>query len=138
MPELLCPFAAPLVKKDFGCKYADEVIRRGGSEIACKQMASHTLCTQLHNQMKLAALSAMDLEDDLLSVPHSVLVKIQYGGLLGLQTLTHPELMESNKVADVESLLVDSEKKFNHISNIPLESISEAIIDFKMQRRRKK
>ena len=138
MSDLLCPFMAPLVKKDFACKHANEVIRRGGAEIACQQMTSHTVCIQLHNQIKLAALAAMDLEDDLLSLPHNVLVKIQYGGLLGLQALAQPELKQVEKVEDIDALVRQAEKTFDHVSNIPLETISETIIDFKVQRRRKK
>lgn len=47
MPDLLCPFSAPVVKQDFACQHAQEIIRRGGSEIACQQADAHGICMSL-------------------------------------------------------------------------------------------
>ena len=138
MHELICPFSAPLVKNDFACQHAQEIIRRGGSEIACQQMAAHAVCSKLHGQIKLAALAAMDLEDDLLTVPHNVLVKIQYGGLLGLQNLTAAQEKRDDKIHNVVSLVSQAEAQFGMLENIPLQTICETIIDYKVQRRRSK
>ena len=138
MLDLLCPFTAPLVKKDFQCPQADEVIRRGGSEIACKNLASHSQCTKMHTQVKLSALAAMDLEDDLLTVPHNTLVKIQYGGLLGLQAMMSPEKANSSQVENIETLIAQAESTYGDLANVPLETIIEFIANFKTQRRRKK
>ena len=138
MADLICPFSAPIVKQDFACKHAQEIIRRGGAEIACQHMSSHSLCNKLHNQIKLSALAAMDLEDDLLSLPHNVLVKIQYGGLTGLDNLLDKQLETTGKIDDIASLVMNAEMKFSSLENIPLESINETIIDYKVQRRRKK
>jgi hypothetical protein len=138
MSDLMCPFSAPLVKKDFLCTQADEVIRRGGSEIACKNLESHTQCTKMHTQMKLAALAAMELEDDLLTVPHNTLVKIQYGGLLGLQAMMSPEKADSTMVENIENLVAQARSTYGELSNVQLEKINEAIANFKTQRRRKK
>ena len=138
MSDLLCPFTAPLVKKDFLCPQADEVIRRGGSEIACKNQASHGQCTTMHTQVKLSALAAMDLEDDLLTVPHNTLVKIQYGGLLGLQAMMSPEKTDSTQVENIEKLIAQAGSTYGELANVPLETINEAIANFKTQRRRKK
>ena len=138
MSDLLCPFTAPLVKKDFQCPQADEVIRRGGSEIACKNRASYGQCTKMHTQMKLSALAAMDLEDDLLTVPHNTLVKIQYGGLLGLQAMMSPEKANSTQIENIEALIAQARSTYGELTNVPLETINEVITHFKTQRRRKK
>ena len=138
MTDLLCPFTAPLVKKDFLCPQADEVIRRGGSEIACKNLASHSQCTKMHTQIKLSALAAMNLEDDLLTVPHNILVKIQYGGLLGLQAMIFPEKANSIQVENIENLIAEASSAYGELANMPLETINETISNFKTQRRRKK
>lgn len=138
MSDLLCPFTAPLVKKDFLCPQADEVIRRGGSEIACKNPDSHSRCTQLHALVKSSALAAMDLEDDLLTLPHNTLVKIQYGGLLGLQAMMLPDKADSTQVENIESLVSQAISSYGDPAHVPLESINAAIINFKTQRRRRK
>ena len=137
MSDLICPFSAPLVKKDFACSNAQEIIRRGGAEIACQQLAAHSVCCSLHNVIKVSSLAAMDLQDDLLTLPHNVLVKIQYGGLLGLQNLLAAEPQQNDRVADVAALVASASAKFSSVQNIPLESINETISNYKVQRRRK-
>lgn len=138
MTDLLCPFSTPLVKNDYFCIYAQEIIRRGGAEIACQNQHAHSRCSELHNTMKTAALQAMDLEDDLLSLPHSVLVKIQYGGLTGLKKLTEDSVQTDSRVDDIDSLVSAAMDKFTSIDTIPMASITSSIMDYKAQRRRKK
>ncbi len=137
MTDLLCPFSAPLVKQDFACKHAQEIIRRGGSEIACQQSDAHGVCLALHGAIKASALQAMELEDDLLSLPHNVLVKIQYGGLLGLQQLM-TDASAKETIDDISTLAFDVMKQFGALEKIPLSGVNQAIIDYKTQRRRKK
>jgi len=104
MEQHKCPFSAPLTGHQFGCTHAQEVIRRGGTEIDCTAMSAHARCEQLFHRMKAAALPAFGVEDDLLSMPHSVLVKIQYGGLLGLQRLMN-DAATTDRVEDIDRLV---------------------------------
>ncbi len=87
MEEYKCAFAAPLVAGQFGCAHAQPVTRRGGPDVACIARAGHERCARLFESLKTVALPAFGVEDDPLSMPHSVLVKIQTGGLLGVQRL---------------------------------------------------
>jgi len=137
MSDLLCPFSAPLIKKDFACPYAQEIIRRGGAEIACESQSAHSRCSELHNAMKTAALQAMELEDDLLSLAHSILVKIQYGGLLGLKNLTEGSAPKDDQIVNVVALVSVAMEKFNGIDDIPMASITKIIMEYKVKRRRK-
>lgn len=137
MTDLLCPFSAPLVKQDFACQHAQEIIRRGGSEISCQQPEAHGACVTLHGAIKASALQAMALEDDLLSLPHNVLVKIQYGGLIGLRQLISGS-HQGDAIDDIASLVSDVMNRFVTLEEIPLDTVNQTIIDYKTQRRRKK
>jgi hypothetical protein len=137
MPDLLCPFSAPLVRNDFGCNCAREIVRRGGAEIACEQSAAHALCSELHASIRRSALAAMDLEDDLLTLPHNVLVKIQYGGVLGLHSLTTGGPPPDGRVDDIAALVSTAVQTFQRLDNIPLDDINETIIAYKTRRRGK-
>lgn len=134
MDEYKCPFSAPLVTRQFGCTHAREVVRRGGAEINCADVAGHARCTDLFHQLKLTALPVFGVEDDLLSMPHSVLVKIQYGGLLGLQRLLHAEAQVAERVQDIQALVGDANLRFNN--QIPCASLTEDITAFKTRARR--
>lgn len=137
MAERLCPFGAPLVKHDFGCRYANEIIRRGGAEIACEQEEAYSRCVSLHATIKQSSLLAMGHNDDLLTLPHNVLVKIQYGGLLALQSLTGNNSAEQGRIEDISLLVAMAVEAFKGLEKLPLDRINDAIVAYKTQRRGK-
>lgn len=133
MSEPKCPFSAPLITHHFGCALAKEVIHRGGTEIACTQEAAQARCAGLFGRLKNSALPAFGVEDDLLSMPHSVLVKIQYGGLLGLQRLLSGPV---EKIENIDALLNQATAHWGNTEAIPCESLSSDITSFKPRARR--
>ena len=114
-----CPFSAPLVTHQFGCTNAQEVVRRGGAEIDCTDAEAAHRCEQLFLRLKAEALPAFGVEDDLLSMPHSVLVKIQHGGLLGLQRVLAGAPTAAGHVADVHALVTDAYARYGQGDAIP-------------------
>ena len=138
MKDLICPFSATLARDDFGCKHATKIIRRGGTEIACQLEKAHLRCTGLFQGLKDVALPAFEVEDDLLQVPHGVLVKIQFGGLLGLQRISNNSDPEQPGIRDINTLVKSSVDIFTTIDAIPFESIIEDISAYKLPRRRKR
>ncbi len=126
-----CPFSAPLVSHHFGCAKAQEVVRRGGAEVDCTDGASCGRCQQLFERLKVAALPAFGVEDDLLSMPHSVLVKIQYGGLLGMQRLLGGHAVAADRVEDIDRLVA------GHGASAPVDALVEDITAYKPRGRRR-
>jgi hypothetical protein len=134
MEEYKCPFSAPLITRQFGCAHAQEVVHRGGTEINCTAAAAQSRCDQLFQHMKQAALPAFGVEDDLLSMPHSVLVKVQYGGLLGLQRLLRAEPQVGERVDDIHALVAEASLRFGDA--VPCGSLVDDITAFKPRARR--
>jgi hypothetical protein len=129
-----CPFSAPLITHQFGCTKAQEVVRRGGAEIDCSDSAAWSRCTALFVRLKAAALPEFGVEDDLLSMPHSVLVKIQHGGLLGLQRELTGTATVAEKVDDIDRLVTDVNA--HHGDSVPVDTVVADIISFKLRARR--
>ncbi|HWR87243.1 MAG TPA: hypothetical protein VN277_02355 [Acidiferrobacterales bacterium] len=136
MEEYKCPFSAPLITQQFGCARAAEVVRRGGAEINCTDAVAWSQCGQLFQHMKLAALPAFGVEDDLLSMPHSVLVKIQYGGLLGLQRLLRAEPQVGERIEDIQTLVAEASLRFG--DEVPCTLLVTDITAFKPRARRER
>lgn len=135
MPDLICPYNATLaLKSNFSCPNADEVIRRGGSEYVCLQSSSHEICSEVHNKAKHAYLDSEGLEDDLLSLPHSTFVKIQFGCVLGLQSALG---RDAAHIDDMSVLVADALDHYNNIDDFPFGLINENISAYKLQKRGK-
>ena len=114
------------------------IIRRGGEEIACNNTAMHGNCKAVHEHIKQAALIELDLEDNLLSLPHSTLVKIQYGGLIGLQQAMNNPSINNSYTKNIASLINDTLAEHGTSRQIPAKETNEAIQTYKLTRRRRK
>lgn len=129
-----CPFAAPLTKGQFACSHAEEVVRRGGSEYDCRSASDHPVCTALFERLKAQALPAFGVEDDLTSMPHSVLVKIQSGGLLGLQRLVD-EPDPEGRIGDIAGLVERAVERYGTVDEVPAAEVEADMTGFRLERR---
>lgn len=136
MEEYKCAFSHTLVTNQFGCERGMQVTRRGGPDVACLSDAAHLRCEKLFQRMKQVALPAFGVEDDLLSMPHSVLVKIQFGGLLGLQRLLENGADGSGDVTNIHNLVGRAIEKHGSLEAIPCPAFVGDMTSYKLKRRR--
>jgi hypothetical protein len=136
--ENKCAFSQTLIGGQFACAQAEPVVRRGGAEIACRSEDASQRCATLMQCLKDAALPAFGVEDDLLSMPHSVLVKIQFGGLLGVQRLLDAARSDADSVTDINALVEQALDKFGALDAVPCAGIVDDMTDFKPRRRGKR
>ena len=132
--ERICPFGSTLVTETCHCVHAEQVVRRGGAEIICQKEVAYARCTELFQHLKNVALPEFEVEDDLTTMPHSVLQKIQFGGLMGLQQLITQQ--PTDTVADVAELLGTLETKFGTLDDLPYNELVSSITEYKLKRRR--
>ncbi len=69
-------------------------------------------------------------------MPQSVLVKIQFGGLLGLQRHIPGQPPAANRVDDIDALITAAAGHFAGIESIPYDLLVDDIIAWKLPRRR--
>jgi hypothetical protein len=136
MEEHKCAFSNTLVTGQFGCEKGAQVTRRGGPDVACTSDEAHQQCEMLFQKMKQAALPAFGVEDDLLSMPHSVLVKIQFGGLLGLRRLQGDSAGESAVIKNIHGLVGEAIGKHGGLDAIPCPAFVEDMTSYRLKRRR--
>ena len=132
-----CVFALPQIAEDFSCQYGELVTRRAGPDIACSSDRMCQLCSNLYEQFKIAGLAAFEYEDDLTQVPHSVWVKIQYGGLLGLQNTLDLQAGQT-AVANIATLVEQAVQNYECLERLPYQDIVPVMREFRMRRRRKR
>lgn len=135
MAEHKCPYSGTLVSEQFACTQAKTVVRRGGSEVECLSASGHTRCVALFQRMKRAALPAFGVEDDLLTMPHSVLIKIQHGGLLGLQRILGEVAGEVSTVTDINGLCDSALQRYADVESIPYQTFVQDMTNYKLRRR---
>lgn len=132
---LKCPFRATIMTRSFACDQAEEITRREGPDIACNLLSANEKCSELFNQLKARALDTMGYEDDLTTLPASVLQKIQFGGLLGMQSQVD-SAASADRVDNIVALVNKALAQYGDIDKFPFESCVETIVSYKLKRRR--
>jgi hypothetical protein len=127
-----CPFASALIADLASCGQAEHVVRRGGSEYDCRSAEDHSACQDLFDRLKGAALPALGVEDDLTSMPHSVLVKVQCGGLQGLARLAG---RGSGPIEDIASLRKQVLDEAGGVPGLAVAGLVPDIMAFRAERR---
>lgn len=134
METFKCAFNGTLVAATFGCTHAEPVVRRGGPDVACRSDAGHRRCAEVFERLKVAALPAFGVDDDLLTMPHSVLMKIQHGGLAGLQRVL--DGAAEARVADIDALLARAFERYRTADALPCTDVVADMIRYQLKRRR--
>lgn len=138
MTDRICPFSATLARDSFACAQAESVIRRGGTEFTCRSPAAHERCLAVFGQLKAAALTAFDVEDDLTRMPHSVLVKIQFGGLLGLARITPGIAPGTGGIDNIDALVAAAVAHFGSPQAIPAAELAGDMTGYTLTRRKRR
>ena len=128
-----CPFQVPQIKKDFACTMGVEVTRRDGAAVACQSSSASRNCHELYEHLKQTGLEAFDMNDDLLKVPQSFYIKVQYGGLLGLQRLLGDARQD---ITDISSLVARLHTHYGALENVPCAQVKTDIKSHKVRRKK--
>jgi hypothetical protein len=105
VPAPKCPFQHPIITQEFACPLAQGVTVRNAPQIHCRSERALTLCQALHERLKAVGLPAFGMTDDLTNTPHNIYVKIQCGGLRGLQALCGAPPEEAGTIDDIHALI---------------------------------
>ncbi len=135
MTDSKCVFGSTLITGRNACQFATQVVRRGGVEFDCHGNSAIDRCKQLLNNFKTVALPEFGFEDNLLSLPHGVMLKIQYGGLLGLQDSLQNNA-GSDSVDDIAGLIDQALNNYNELHLIPYAQFVPYMQQYKVRRRR--
>ena len=133
METYKCAFSHTLLGEDFGCSRVRFVTQRDGPHATCADRVAADRCRTLFQALKTAALPVFDVPDDLAQMPHSVPVKIQFGGLLGLRHALYPAA--TGRIEDVDSLVRTAETHYGGCERIPCADFTGAMTAYKVKRR---
>ncbi len=127
-----CAFSSPLVTEQYLCHYGEQVVRRGGTEVACRNEAACSRCEAVFEWLKQVSLPAFGVEDDLTSMPHSVIQKIQFGSLSGLQSMLDSK---PDGRMDIDELLNLAAEQYGGIDSLPYNQLVDTITSYQLKRR---
>lgn len=104
--------------------------------VSCQSEHGQKRCIALLEQMRSSARFALQMTHIGGPLPHNKEIKVQVGGLLGIQALVQPELAAAAKVEDAFVTLNRAEQQYGSVEDIPLTEVMKDIKQFQGRRRR--
>ena len=105
--------------------------------VSCTSERSCNRCKQLLDLLRNNASFALQMTNVPGPLPHAKEVKVQIGGMLGIQKLLHPEMSNDDLVHDINGLAEMATQQFNSLKNLPYSEIVKSIVRFEGRLRRR-
>ncbi|HFD80905.1 MAG TPA: hypothetical protein ENK05_11035 [Gammaproteobacteria bacterium] len=130
-----CCFEKALLARGCSCSCSTRFYLADREGITCDSVPAHGRCARFLERLREKARFALAIRSPGDELPHAKEIRVQNGGLLGLQQLVHPDL-PGNEVADVARLMVRAEQLWGNAEDFPYAELIKAIAGFEGRRKR--
>lgn len=132
---LQCVFERAILCRCCGCQHS---IRRNIAEreaAGCLDAAAHALCAELKKELRRAAAFTLKLAHPDEPIPHTKELKLQCGGLLGVERTLLPDA--AGPVANISAVINAAAHQYGSLASLPFQEIVHAIHLYEPRPRRK-
>lgn len=126
---LACPFGKAILARCCACELAQQRAIAERETVHCAQQAQREQCHALHGWLQRNSMFALRRIDPAQPLTHAQHMKIQCGGLHGLQR----EFDEAEEVRDVAALVAAACQRFGSLEQWPSARIVQAIAAFRLR-----
>ncbi|MCK4865724.1 MAG: hypothetical protein KAT06_09930 [Gammaproteobacteria bacterium] len=131
---LQCPFEKTLNSRRCICNEMDKINLADRECVGCKNKESWQNCLDFLEILRSNAKFALKLTEVEEPLPHGKEIKVQNGGVIGLQKLFTPE---SEGKPNISQLINQALEKYQKFENLPLDQLMQSIVHFKARATRK-
>lgn len=132
--ERRCVFEKAVLTRRCHCSCSSRFYLADREGIACNAAEAHARCRQLLHLLRENSRFALKLTGTGGELPHAKEIKVQNGGLLGLQKILVPDAPEA-EVSDIAALTVRAIERFGAIEALPYQEIVKTVTRFQGRRR---
>lgn len=132
-----CVFEKALLTRRFGCSQVARINIAEREAAGCSNPVALDTCTELLDQMHSKATFALGLKHVNGPLPHAREMKVQCGGLLGLEAVMY-ETESPEGTADIFELVANALTQFEQIDMLPYSLIMKYISHYEGRPRRKR
>lgn len=129
-----CPFEKAILQRVCACPRASKCNIAEREALNCQSPEAQEACVAFLHELRKRANFALGLKRTPGALPHAKAMKIQCGGLMGLQNTLDP-FAQDVRVSDVFGLMNRALKRFQDMSNIPFDQIVREVTKYEGRRR---
>jgi len=130
-----CPFSKAILTSHFSCEKSARVLIAERISVSCKEVTARDRCAALLDALRHKALFTLKIThvDD--EIPHAKEMKVQCGGLLGLQLALYPEMTSNTGVGNIYALVEQVMRQFEDIESLPYGEVVKSVATYEGRRR---
>jgi hypothetical protein len=134
--ERRCPYEKAINSRRCNCSQSKRFNLANREGVACKSAPGNLLCNELLNIMRQKARFSLHVTHATSPLPHAKEIKVQVGGLLGLQKAMDTQTADMPTVDDIYRLTNAAMGHFVSLADLPYEEIMQSIVVFKGREKR--
>jgi hypothetical protein len=135
--ERRCVFEKAVNARRCTCHLSQRFNLADREGVSCTSETGSIRCKQLLDLLRQNAKFSLQMTNVPGPLPHAKEVKVQIGGMLGLQKLLHPQMCDEELVHDINGLANAAVQQYSSLDNLPYSEIVKSIVTFEGRLRRR-
>ena len=127
-----CAFGKVILSRHCACSNVNKRYAAEREMVACNVDAEREQCNEVLGQLRQNSAFALKLTHVVPPLPHGPEMRVQCGGLQGLQY----EVDGSVDVVDISLLLAAAKAKFGSFENLPYSKIVQSVVSCEVRKKR--
>lgn len=136
--ERHCVYEKAILTNSCGCSMASRFCIAEREGVHCGSDPARALCIELLEVLRRQARFALKTTDDRAALPHAKAMRIQVGGLRGIEAALHPEQPVPSRIRDVHRTIEAAIAAFGSLDRLPFQVIIKQVAAYQGRRRRGK
>lgn len=132
---LACPFEKAALNCQWPCHQAQRVNIAERVAVNCKEAEAHGDCVRLISLLRRNAAFALKLTHPDEVLPHAKDVKVQCGGLLGLQEALRDKPAGTLLQEDIRAMVQEAGERFGGLEELPYSEIVRGVAGYQTRKR---
>lgn len=125
-----CVFEKAINARRCTCSQARRFNLADREGVGCNSDEAHDACTLLLTTLRQKASFALQMTQVPGPLPHAKEVKVQIGGMLGIQSLLYPQKANQELAEDIHGLIKEATRRYNGPDSLPFTEIVKSVVKF--------
>ena len=131
-----CVFEKAVLSNRCACECSQRILIAEREAGSCSSLQAQQDCQVLVEALRVNARFALKLTHIVGPLPHGKEIKVQVGGLLGLQACVEPGKEDVHQVTNVRDLVRTAKERYGSLEQLPFNDIVKHVLNYQHRKRR--
>lgn len=136
--EVYCAFEKSVLTNECRCRMAERFCIAEREGVHCQSAERQQRCLHWLELLREQARFALRAEEERRLLPHGKAIRLQVGGMRGLQKVLDGPDTDMHAVEDVDGILARAESRFRTLEAAPFSEIMRSVAAYQIRKRRRR